>query len=337
MKIKRFKNESGAVVVIVALSIIALMMVTALAIDVGSLYEERRHLQTVADAAALAGAQELPESSPNAIQVAINYAARHGVDITSDDVEISQTYVPEDTITVTPSNPDTPVYFAKVIGIDSVNVRADATAMVGKPRGVSPIVPWGASIPELPEGEDLEYWLSIWLSPEEEKILKFGAEDPNEGNFYALNLSGEHGGGAAKYKEYIISGYPVPLGVGEEIWTETGNMGVTVKATVERVGATSEYWMKFDDLVTYENGDIVLDRNNGQFVIVPVIYELEDPTGQDLVEILAFAPFILKEIRGTNPGQSEIVGQFIDRALIVTEGVIDPVEPKGLRVIRLIK
>ncbi|GAI23673.1 unnamed protein product, partial [marine sediment metagenome] len=60
MKIKRFKSENGAVVVIVALSIVALMMVTALTIDVGSLYEERRHLQTVADAAALAGAQQLP-------------------------------------------------------------------------------------------------------------------------------------------------------------------------------------------------------------------------------------------------------------------------------------
>ena len=75
MKIKRFKSENGVVTVIVALSIVALMTVTALTIDVGSLYEERRFLQTVADSAALAGVQELPENVNAAIDKAIEYAS----------------------------------------------------------------------------------------------------------------------------------------------------------------------------------------------------------------------------------------------------------------------
>lgn len=90
IKIKRFKSENGVVTVIVALSIIALMMVTALTIDVGSLYEERRYLQTVADAAALAGAQQLPESPSGAEAKAIEYAEMHGV--TSDNIEVDFDY-----------------------------------------------------------------------------------------------------------------------------------------------------------------------------------------------------------------------------------------------------
>ena len=335
MKIgKDVSNERGQVAIIVALLIISLLGMTALVIDMGSLYEERRFLQTIADSAALAGAQELPESSSKAIQVAIEYASNHGVTITSSDVKISKSLSDglDDTITVTPVNPDAPLYFAKIFNIQSTEVGASATARVGKPRALSNLVPWGASIPEGVSWQD-------WLSTRADKILKFGAEDPNEGNFYALNLSEEeeHGGGASDYLEYIRNGYPGPLEVGDKIWTKTGNMAITVSATEERVGGPSESWLLFDDLVKYdEDGDIVLDKNNGQFVMVPVIYELEDPTGQELVEIVAFAPFILKEIIG-HGGHAEIVGQFIDQALIVTEGGIDPVEPKGFRVIRLIR
>ena len=332
MKIKRFKSENGAVVVIVALSIVALMMVTALTIDVGSLYEERRHLQTVADAAALAGAQELPESSPNAIQVAINYAASHGVDITSDDVEISQTYVPKDTITVTPSNPDTPVYFAKVIGIDSVNVGANATAMVGSPEEVCNVVPWGAYVPKDADVDEEGFW-EDWLSPGEDKILKFGAGEAIEGNFYALDLDGVTGGGNPDYVDGIINGYPMPLSVGDIILTEPGNMATTVSATNTRVGV----WDFFEGLVTYdESGNIKLVKSDTQFVMVPVIYELEDPTGQESVVILAFAPFILTEIPPGPLGQAQIIGKFIHQALIVTSGKVGGVGPVGLRVIRLI-
>ena len=90
VKIKKnfISNESGQVIVIFALLIVALMGMMALVIDEGSVYEVRRHLQTVADSAALAGAHELPESPDNAVQKAIEYAAINGVTITADNVEI---------------------------------------------------------------------------------------------------------------------------------------------------------------------------------------------------------------------------------------------------------
>lgn len=324
-------EERGVVAVIVGICLFALMVATSLAIDVGSLFEDKRHLQTVADSAALAGAQELPENPGEAINIAINYANDNFYEeVESINVEISSTLAANDTITVTVVNPDSPLYFARVMGKDSTPVGAYARAIVASPRGVNNLVPWGASIPE---GKSWEEWLSYG----DDKTLKFGADGSIEGNFYALNLSDDpvHGGGAREYLDYIRNGYPGTLEVGDEIWTRTGNIVVTRTATEDRAGP-SEYWLEIEDLAYYEDGDWVLHKSSGQFVVVPVIHELIDPTGQELVEIIAFAPFILTEIRGSG-GHTEIVGQFIDQALIITSGGIDAVGASGLRVIRLIR
>lgn len=324
-------DNSGAVAVIIGICLVAFMIATALAVDVGSLFEDRRMLYTVADSAALAGAQELPENPGEAINKATEYANNnYSEEIESIDVEISSTLATNDTITVTVFNPDSPLYFARVMNMESTPVGATATAIVASPRGVNNLVPWGASIPEGVDWED-------WLSYGDPKTLKFGAGGSIEGNFYALNLSDDpvHGGGASEYLDYIRNGYPGTLEVGDEIWTRTGNIVKTVDATEDRAGS-SENWLPIGDIASFEDGAWVLNRSSGQFVVVPVIYELEDPTGQELVEILAFAPFVLTEIKGSG-GHSEIVGQFIDRALIITSGGIDAVGASGLRVIRLIK
>ncbi len=56
----RSRDESGQVLVFVAVILTVLVGMAALVVDVGSWYQAQRHLQTAADAAALAGAQELP-------------------------------------------------------------------------------------------------------------------------------------------------------------------------------------------------------------------------------------------------------------------------------------
>ncbi len=324
-------DNSGAVAVIVGICLFALMIATALVVDVGSLFQDRRHLQTVADSAALAGAQELPENPEEAEKKARDYALYNYNEDVDINIEIESFLGAADaSITVTILNPDSPLYFARVMNMESTPVGATATAVVASPVGVNNLVPWAASIPE---GEDWEDWLSYG----DDKILKFGADDPNEGNFYALNLSDDpvHGGGASEYLDYIRNGYPGTLEVGDEIWTRTGNIVVTKTATEDRAGPV-ETWFEIEDLAYLdEDGDWVLKKSSGQFVVVPVIYELIDPTGQELVEILAFAPFILTEISGSG-GHTEIVGQFIDQALIITSGGIDAVGASGLRVIRLI-
>ena len=53
----------GQVLVIVALGIIVLLAIAGIAIDVGRLMAERRHMQTAADAAALAACQSLKDGA----------------------------------------------------------------------------------------------------------------------------------------------------------------------------------------------------------------------------------------------------------------------------------
>jgi hypothetical protein len=55
MNTRRKSQESGQVLVVLAVALVALLGFTALAIDVGMVYSDRRYDQNVADAAALAG------------------------------------------------------------------------------------------------------------------------------------------------------------------------------------------------------------------------------------------------------------------------------------------
>ena len=54
------RREGGQTLLIFVLALTVLLGMTAMAIDVGLLFEDRRHMQNTADAAALAGVAELP-------------------------------------------------------------------------------------------------------------------------------------------------------------------------------------------------------------------------------------------------------------------------------------
>ena len=57
------KDQKGTVIVLFALTLTVLLGFTALAIDIGDLYVGRNELQNAADAAALAGALLLPDTT----------------------------------------------------------------------------------------------------------------------------------------------------------------------------------------------------------------------------------------------------------------------------------
>lgn len=330
MKIKRFKSENGVVAVIVALSIVALMMVTALTIDVGSLYEERRFLQTVADSAALAGVQELPENVDGAIEIAIEYASECGFNIDYSNVEVSSTLAENDTITVNAINPNAPLYFARVIGISQTQVVASATAIVGSPEEYVGVVPWG-----IPEEE---------YEPGVEYVLKYGSGPVGGGpggNFQPLGIDGT---GANEYRHDVIHGADTPLVVGDFVYTETGNMtGPTGQGTKTRVYDYNNFVMDlFGELVETTVDGYKLDTPDSQFIIIPIIPPLDEVYGHKEIEILAFSPFIITRIEDMT-GDAEfgngiaITGTFLNEALIISEGGIIPVQSAGIKVIRLIE
>jgi hypothetical protein len=318
-KFIKLSFQDGQAAIIVALAMTALIGMTAFVIDTGSVYEARRSYQKIADAAALAGAQELPGDAGEAVNVAVGYAAMHGLNLSSGDIILSATYVSNDTITVTVSNPGKKLYFGGIFGKNDIPVGAYAKALVGTPAEFIGVVPWG-----VPETE--------WV-PGGTYTLKCGPKGQDgtaeSGNFQALAIGGT---GANNYEDNCANGADVPLSVGDWVDTEPGNMkGPTLDGVERRIEDHPDYTFNtFENLTSFSNGSYSLSKNDSQFVICPVIPEL--PSGRDEVQIVKFVPFII-----TGTSGSEVYGRFLNTALIQTSGAVAGVDDSGIKVVRLIK
>jgi Putative Flp pilus-assembly TadE/G-like len=136
----RHKRSSGQAYVISILFLAVLLAMAAAVLDIGSWYRADRSLQATVDAAALAGAQELPGNTGNANALAVQYANQNGGG--NIQVAFSTKVYSNDTIKVTGSRP-APGFFSKVLGVNSVTVHGTATARAGllsSARWVVPIV-----------------------------------------------------------------------------------------------------------------------------------------------------------------------------------------------------
>ena len=146
---RRARGERGQILAVVVLALVALLGIAAFAIDVGYAYYAKRQLQAAADAAALAGAQDLPVAS-DAIKTATQYA---GDNTPANLSTLTFTYQTKCTTTAVLKsacnaavNPNalvvtgtgtTDTWFAKVFGIDHFNVSAHANAC--SPCSASPV------------------------------------------------------------------------------------------------------------------------------------------------------------------------------------------------------
>lgn len=134
----RLKHSCGQAYVITILFLVVLLGAAAAVLDVGSWYRAQRSLQATVDAAALAGAQKLPESTGDATALANDYATKNGGGTMK--ITFSSKVFASDTINVEGTRP-APGFFAKVLGIDSVTVRAHASARAGFPKEAKWVVP----------------------------------------------------------------------------------------------------------------------------------------------------------------------------------------------------
>jgi secretion/DNA translocation related TadE-like protein len=135
----RAKTERGQATVLTLVFLVVLLGMAALVLDVGSWYRADRATQATADAAALAGAQALPDSTGDASSLAAQYADKNGSGLNG--VSFSNSYGPNDTITVQIKRPAAGI-FTRLFGIDSVNVGSKAsarTALISQARYVAPI------------------------------------------------------------------------------------------------------------------------------------------------------------------------------------------------------
>jgi hypothetical protein len=202
----RLRHEAGQAAVLTVAFLTVLLGMTALAVDVGTWFHSKRDLQAVADSAALAGAQALPDDPTQARALAIDYGSRNGVTIPAGAISFSSQYVANDTINVQLDRA-APGFFSRVFGVGSVDVGAHASArtdamseaMYAAPIGVDLAHPLlsGSGCPCFGQQTTLD-------------LTKTGP-----GAFRLLNLDGSKGGtGPGTLASWMLNGLNawMPLG-----------------------------------------------------------------------------------------------------------------------------
>lgn len=136
--VSRRLRQRGQVFPLVAIMMTGLIGVAAFVIDVGSWDQNHRSMQATADAAALAGAEDLPYDQSGASTLASTYAAKNGgpTPIVS--------FPTSNTIDVKMTN-QAPGYFSTIYGSQNsrVTISAEAQAQAGlvtQAQGAVPLV-----------------------------------------------------------------------------------------------------------------------------------------------------------------------------------------------------
>jgi Flp pilus assembly protein TadG len=210
---RRFcKDEGGQVFVFAAVSMVGICAMAGFAIDVGSWYQAHRKQQSVADAAALAAATDLPVSTSSATTDAQSFAAKNGGTISS--ITYSTTNMANDTVKVTVTK-TVPAAFLKVLGINQANVSASATVVAQTLQTAYGAAPFGVinTQPELAGVGCPCYGVSTTL--DETKV--------GPGGFGVINVDGHKGGtGPSTLAKWINSGCPCSISAPVYLYSDPG-------------------------------------------------------------------------------------------------------------------
>ncbi len=148
-KITRLNDESGVVIIIVGVAMVALLLSVAVVTDVGLLYQERRQLQTSTDAAALAAAMDMAEGkgSSDVISRAVDYVASNA-NVSPSQIQVD--FPQGDQVRVV-ARTERNLFFSGLIGKESSRVAARSTAAFGAANGVAKLVPFIVPLQKIPD------------------------------------------------------------------------------------------------------------------------------------------------------------------------------------------
>lgn len=182
-----WKKEDGQVLVMVALLLGVLLAFAALVIDVGYFYAEKRQLQTAVDAAALAGAQELPDVTI-AKSVAVDYAEKNKLNAPV----VTPQYSGDPLKLKVVGTRTVPTFFARILGFANTDIKAIAVAQK--------VPKWsGEALPFLNLDDDynvdlkIEAWEktgpgdfeSIWK--DEIEMISLGKNDDHSQGYFSID------------------------------------------------------------------------------------------------------------------------------------------------------
>ena len=249
------RDERGATLMFVAISMVVLLGMAALAIDVGMLYAAKGQAQNAADAGALAGAGALllsPGDATTPTSVAERFAEEH--QIIRQDVEVLpaedvQVDLANGRVTVTARRimargNAVPTFFARILDRDLVDIQATATAEVALANTASCLKPW--AIPDAYDdvnrngvfdaGDYYDPGVTSWGTNYRNNNSDFGTQlvlkagSPgdaiNPGQFFPIDLPLPDGPivGGDRYRENIASCNGQVVEVGDTLLTQNGNL-----------------------------------------------------------------------------------------------------------------
>lgn len=185
------RAERGQAAVLTILFMIVLIGMAAMVLDVGAWYRADRQTQATADAAALAGAQDLPDSTSAATASALDYADRNDGGVEAGDVEFGSSLDGRgtDTIKVTAHRPVAGI-FTRLFGIDSVNARSSAKARVGAMDRAK----WAAPIGVDYRHPDLRCTPTLECDPRFDTPTEIDFFKVGPGAFRLINIDSSRGG-----------------------------------------------------------------------------------------------------------------------------------------------
>jgi hypothetical protein len=270
-----------------------LMGLSALVLDVGSWYRAHRSAQSTADASALAAAQGLPDTA-EATALANEYASKNagtspgtgGLQVT-----FSQQDYETDTVQVVYTKPH-PGFFAKLFGLDSVNVTGRATARAWNVdvvhSGVAPITV-NYKHPELRCTRSARPTCDpVFGTPTTLTLEDIHSPHSKDaaGAFGLINLNQEDDGniGADVLADWLLNGYPTDLG--------TGNYNSAPSANFNNNQFTS-----------------ALDQQIGNELLFPVYRILRGPGANAVYEIIGWVGFVITSYE-TSGSDGVIYGHF---------------------------
>lgn len=214
---RRGRRERGAVALIASVAMIAIFGFTALSVDLGNAWQNRRQLVTATDAAALAAAQE--------------FAVLGNGCGTVDDLYVSKNHGSAAVTACTPSPgasagatsghvlvtaESTVTYaFAPIIGVNSKTMASTTVARYGIPISAGGLRPFGLCYDAMTALPEYQAWNPA-LGPSQQVTIVYSKSgqpnacnggDPVPGNWATMDFDGG-GNSNADIQNWTMNGYP---------------------------------------------------------------------------------------------------------------------------------
>jgi len=284
----------------------SLLGIAGVTIDVGNWLQSRQSLQAAADAAALAGASQIPSGWGTAQASA---AAEFGKNSRAGDAASyanSSELTNSDSVTVTATR-STPTYFTRLFGLSSITVTAQARATLESFQTVASnqdVMPWGVMKGSYTPGQSY----SIYTDNSSSNNGALSLPYVNNANCPVPN-------GANPYRDEIDGNLNAcPVSVGEQLDVKPGqNAGPTRQGIDSRITT----WESVDQIVQWgANGQAtLLDPTSKQLILIPIVEDPDGGTnwlnGSGWVRVVGFAWFIITPSPGYTDNGKTVTGVFV--------------------------